>query len=328
MEMLGFLSDTYYIEPPVRNMVVTTGIKPATITFGQPMKLVWADIFEKARNQDKLRDLLDVIMSGADAAVAARLREWLEADPPITAQLPAGDGLAWKGHEGEDGFERQIYSEPTLLDVAFLRRGAELAPAVCRLQVKMPSGRKFLGTAFRVSEHLLLTNHHVLFDLRAGSAPASAVEVWFGYERTFAGEELAYHEAHGDPASIQGDPTHDWAVIEVGSDMAADVPIIGLTGAGPVSPEDRVYIIQHPRGAPKKIGMVHNVVRHVDDDVVQYLTDTEGGSSGAPVFDERWELVALHHRWIEHRSAGRTEYRNQGRRIERVVDALERASLI
>jgi hypothetical protein len=28
---------------------------------------------------------------------------------------------------------------------------------------------------------------------------------------------------------------------------------------------------------------------------VRYRTNTEGGSSGSPVFDQNWQLVALHH---------------------------------
>jgi hypothetical protein len=31
-------------------------------------------------------------------------------------------------------------------------------------------------------------------------------------------------------------------------------------------------------------------------DLVQYATDTEAGSSGSPVFDQQWQIVALHHR--------------------------------
>jgi V8-like Glu-specific endopeptidase len=73
--------------------------------------------------------------------------------------------------------------------------------------------------------------------------------------------------------------------------------------------------------------MHHNVVRFVDDAVLQYWTDTEAGSSGAPVFDEEWNVVALHHRWVERDVDGTMEFRNQGQRIERVVEELVAAGL-
>ena len=78
----------------------------------------------------------------------------------------------------------------------------------------------------------------------------------------------------------------------------------------------------------KKIGMHHNVVRFADEDIVQYWTDTEPGSSGSPVFNERWELVALHHLSLEARTPEGREYRNQGRRIDRVAEGLKSAGLL
>jgi V8-like Glu-specific endopeptidase len=60
----------------------------------------------------------------------------------------------------------------------------------------------------------------------------------------------------------------------------------------------------------------------VTEDVVQYRTDTEGGSSGSPVFDEQWRVIALHHKWGSRPLNGKVEYYNQGRRIERVVAGL------
>ena len=323
-DLWDLLAANYLSKPPVQDMLVAVGVNRAEIDWDQAMKWVWADILTLTHRQAKLRFLLQQIADGGDAAVASRIAE-LTAASPVTATPQAAVPTTWKGFGG--GIEKIIQAEPTFLDIAFLRRGVELGAGVCRLLVTL-SGEKYYGTAFRIAPDLLLTNHHVLFDHDHGDARATAVEAWFGYERSFAGLDMPHTVVLGDPASIIGQKDHDWAVVRTADPMPAQAPVIDLTGSGPVAVDDRVYIIQHPGGAPKKIGMIHNVVRHVDDDVVQYLTDTEGGSSGSPVFNEQWQIVALHHRWTEAKEGGVTEIRNQGRRIERVVEGLQAAQVI
>jgi V8-like Glu-specific endopeptidase len=326
-ELRDFLASSYFREARVIQFVQQADVKPYTIAWGNPMQQVWHDVLQEARNQDRLRELLQQVMNTADAAVAVRLRELLAAAPVVEAPAVPQSPGAWKGFDDREALERQIFEDSTLLDLAFLRRGLELAPTVARLLVTLPSGR-YHGTAFRIGDDVLLTNHHVLFDDDARGAPASNVEAWFGYERDFAGRELAHEVVMCKPETIVGAKDHDWAVVRVATPMPAATPIIELSGAEPVKPDDRVYIIQHPNGGVKKIAMHHNIVRHVDEDVVQYWTDTEGGSSGSPVFDERWQLVALHHRWVKEQRDGTTEYRNQGRRISRVVEGLTAAGVL
>ncbi|WP_086849053.1 hypothetical protein [Amycolatopsis kentuckyensis] len=82
--------------------------------------------------------------------------------------------------------------------------------------------------------------------------------------------------------------------------------MLSLREGTPPEVDDRVAIIQHPGG--------------LDDRVVQYWTDTEAGS---PVFDDRWKVVALHHRWVDSPERDGMAYRNQGRAIARVADRLD-----
>jgi V8-like Glu-specific endopeptidase len=326
-ELRDLLADTYFREQSVMQFAADAGVKMSTINWSQPTYLIWHELLEKSRNQGKLRTLMGVISNSADGAVALRLREITVGDPVVAAPLADGHVDEWRGFADRAALERQIESMPALLDIAFLRRGVELAPAVARLLVTFPSGKKYFGTGFRITDDLLLTNHHVLYDVNHGDAPATKIEVWFGYEKDFAGEYLAHDVVMGETGSICGSADHDWAVFRVASAIP-DTPVISLSGAAPVDVDDRVYIIQHPNGGAKQIAMIHNVVRHVDVNVVQYWADTQGGSSGSPVFNERWELVALHHRWVTAKASGRTEYRNQGQRIERVATALRKAGVI
>lgn len=326
-ELRDFLADTYFREERVVGWAQQAGVRVADLRLGRPMSLVWHNLIEVARNQGRLRPLLGVIESGADADVAARLREFVQSEPVIEAPAAPGRAGVWKEFSEPSELERQIFRSASLLDVAFLRRGVELAPAVARLLVTLPSGQ-FYGTAFRIGDDLLLTNHHVLYDDKTAAAPATGVEAWFGYERDFSGRDLAHQVVRCRPDTIAGGKAHDWAVIRTASAMPAGTPLIGLSEAEPVAEGDRVYIIQHPNGGVKKVGVHHNVVRYADDDVVQYWTDTEAGSSGSPVFDSRWQLVALHHRWVQYGPIEAPEYRNQGIRIERVVNGLKSAGVL
>ena len=131
------------------------------------MQQVWHDVIQQARNQEKLRSLLEQIAGTGDAAVAIRLQELLAAAPVVAAPTGQPGPVAWKGFGDREELERRLFDESTLLDIAFLRRGVELSAAVARLLVTLPSGQ-YYGTAFRIGEDLLLTNHHVLFDEDSG----------------------------------------------------------------------------------------------------------------------------------------------------------------
>jgi V8-like Glu-specific endopeptidase len=175
-----------------------------------------------------------------------------------------------------------------------------------------------------VSDDLILTNHHVLYyDGEGAPTPASAVEAWFGWEVDLRGVPLSPTVIAGDPATIVGRPERDWAVIMTAAPIPSRFPVLRIGDApAEVAVDDRVYIIQHPGGRPKMIGMHHNLVRFVDGDVLQYWTDTEAGSSGSPVFDRSWTVVALHNRWGERQQEGRTEYYNQGQRIRPIIEEM------
>lgn len=323
-DVVGTLTEHYYSARLATPLLQQAGIPLGAVNLDQPMTYAWPEILTVARNQGRLRGLLAVIAGSPDVAVAGRISELLAESPVVAAPEPTGQ-IDWKiDPAAEDGLERQIESQPSLLDISFLERGLQLAPSVARLRVTLSDGA-YHGTCFRIGEDLLLTNHHVLFD-RAG--PAMKAVAWFGYERSFGGAERDHLAIDGLPGSIVGRADHDWAVIRTATAMPTEAEVIPLTGATPPKPLDRVYIIQHPSGGVKKIGMIHNVVVNVTDDLVQYRTDTEGGSSGSPVFDESWQVVGLHHRWGKRTVAGRTDYVNQGRRIERVVEGLTAEGLV
>ncbi|MDV3222685.1 trypsin-like peptidase domain-containing protein [Intrasporangium sp.] len=327
-QLRSTLLDTFDSPAAVRDLMRSSGMQTGYVDMSGPMHLVWTAVLDTARKQDRLRLLLGAAAKDPNAAAIRPVLDALLTQTPAASTDPSDsiDAIAWKvDADDRSGLERTIEAQSTLLDVSFLERGLELSPSVAKLLVTLNDGKRYYGTAFRIGDDLLLTNHHVLFD---EVGPATAVEAWFGFELAFGGAPREYTIVACRPDTIVGKADHDWAVVRTGTAIPESARIVPLTGAAEPEPLDRVYIIQHPQGREKKIGMIHNVVVAVTDDVIQYRTDTDAGSSGSPVFNEQWQVVGLHHRWGSTVNDGRTEYYNQGRRIERVVAALTAEGLV
>jgi endonuclease G, mitochondrial len=99
-----------------------------------------------------------------------------------------------------------------------------------------------------------------------------------------------------------------------------------------------VTIVQHPNGGPKQISIRSSrivvlpegaVAESVRQNFIHYLTDTEPGSSGSPVLNDQWQVVALHHKAVpapidpEKPKEPRRYIGNQGVRISSIFKALE-----
>ncbi len=63
----------------------------------------------------------------------------------------------------------------------------------------------------------------------------------------------------------------------------------------PADGQQRVYIIGHPAGGTLQISLQDNVFLAQKDPLLHYRTPTVGGSSGSPVFNDAWDLIAIHH---------------------------------
>ena len=88
---------------------------------------------------------------------------------------------------------------------------------------------------------------------------------------------------------------YDFAVLRLASVPKGVKPVpislrLPLTGQ-----EQRVYIMGHPLGGDLKISIDDNVLIDHDESKVHYRAPTEPGSSGSPVFNRTWKLIALHH---------------------------------
>jgi ABC transporter/Trypsin-like peptidase domain len=93
---------------------------------------------------------------------------------------------------------------------------------------------------------------------------------------------------------------------------------------------DPVSIIQHPLGGPKQVALSANEVINVYERRIQYITDTMPGSSGAPVFNTMWDVVAVHHAGgnLLKSAAGDRVFANEGVSIESILAVPEVRDLV
>lgn len=129
-----------------------------------------------------------------------------------------------------------------------------------------------------------------------------------------------------DPIILRDFPPRDWSKVPHSKkwwNISCSNPgdhwgYIPLENDPAYAVEQLVNIIQHPRARQKEVALQKNQVTHIYANHLRYKTDTQRGSSGSPVFNNQWQLIALHHAGGEKDSNG-TWVNNQGVRIDKVI---------
>jgi hypothetical protein len=310
------------------------GVDTGFIFAQQAPVYLWKDILDQAAVSGLIRDLVQTVYDTVGERNPNRL--FLDAllkdqQPPVEGVPRNDQGAPLFIHDNDDISEPEalLYHDDLTIQIgrvpsliATLQRLVELAPSVCKLSIGY-HGRSGQGTGFRIGPDLLLTNWHVLHHEDFGGR-ATAVSAQFGFEDDGADGLLTPTFIPCDVASIVADGDDDWGVIRTQQPLKDEWPIVDLTKAAAPAIGDAAFIIQHPGGDRKRVGFVRNQISSADDRVVHYLTDTQEGSSGAPVFNAEGRIIALH------RAGGRPQVvlgrtpakKNEGIRISRVVAGL------
>ena len=245
------------------------------------------------------------------------------AESPLES-LPTASGVMEDERATAELLEKVI-NTADFLGVRYLESGVEASRPIGRVHMRDARGVVHgYGTGFLVSPALLLTNHHVLPD--ADAARTSVVE--FDYQDGVDGLPLPTEILPFDPeAFFIADRDLDFALVAVDAppQVLARFGYNRLIAAqGTVIIGESVTIVQHPGGRRKQIVLRENRLIDIPELVLHYSADTEPGSSGSPVFNDQWEVVALHHasvRTPQHLPA--YTFLNEGIRISRILRCLE-----
>jgi S1-C subfamily serine protease len=309
------LARLYPGERESRRVVADAGLNPALIAFDPKAITNWFAILEEARNHPGKVDTI-VSVALADYPDEDALQRAAQGAPPPLVAAP--EPTDWRGPQGAQ-LEKVIGVESALVPISYLEVGLERAGAV--VKIRLPDGSS--GSGFLIADGIVVTNHHVLPD----AATAGAATVIFNYQLTARGTNAEVDERKLLPADhFRTSEDDDWSTVRAAGDPNQQWGALDLAPAS-VNVGDRVNIIQHPNGLPKQISFYSNVVVFVGSGRLQYLTDTEPGSSGSPVFDRQWNVVGLHHSggWLPElgaTDATRQFYRNEGILIDVVIAGL------
>jgi endonuclease G len=217
----------------------------------------------------------------------------------------------------------RLIGKRDIVSINFFLRGLRAAKAVCRIKtLGSAGGPPDYATGFLAAPSLLVTNHHVLPD------PETASRSLAEFENEL---DINFVERRGRIFPLQPieafytDATLDFTIVAISPTGHDGTPIADfgvlpmLPMSGKALPGEHVSIIQHPEGGTKQVVVRENRLIALDaarfpsigDAFVHYTADTERGSSGAPVFNDQWDLVAIHHMAIADRDTeGRTLNRN------------------
>ncbi len=211
-------------------------------------------------------------------------------------------------------FFESIIDGSDILPLRYFEIGQLAARSVGRIHLSTLDGHgDGFATGFLVAPNLLLTNKHV-FPTRDWAAAATlTMDAQDGID----GLPLV-------PRIFQFDPDRlyicnedlDFCFVAVAS-KAIDGTLLENFGylrlletTGKIVRDEYATIIQHPNGRQKHIASRNNKITvyvydsavnegvTIDNNYLYYSTDTLRGSSGSPVLNDQWYVVALHRRGV------------------------------
>lgn len=215
---------------------------------------------------------------------------------------------------------RDIESNPAAYEKNFLGENTFSVEAVRKLLacchsigcVHDADGRR-MGTGFLLEggdlnqryagKAVFITNAHVV----GGDQAIPAAKATVTFELAEGNDAVPKHHRIESvlflsPMGHFGVPRSDDEELDTAAALLQDVPhsapcLKAAQRLPMVTAKTRAFVAGHPLGAGLQVSLHDSQLLDFDDyeRLVHYRTPTDPGSSGSPVFNENWEVIALHH---------------------------------
>ena len=238
-----------------------------------------------------------ILLFGLSLCLTCLTNGFAEEVPEPILEFPVPEGDAYiQGTEDIKRAPNFIFGKPDFEKMRDLPKnsqdyqlGRKVAYLFTAFEPRAPFG--FVCTGFLVGPDLLMTNHHCVHDDFGRPAPLELIAVYMDY----------YQEREDDPtrggvtarvvAIIKADARLDYALLRLDKPIGNTYGWLELDTTTPATPGRSVKIIHHSSGRSKEISRRNSEIVEVPANIaarnpflIAYLADTEGGSSGSPVF--------------------------------------------
>ncbi len=149
-----------------------------------------------------------------------------------------------------------------------------------------------IGTGVLVDQQLLLTCKHIVERIVNRNQQQAWIRLGYktGKYGIEAGQELELDIKEIIRQGISADAGQDYALIKI--KKKTEQPHAHLFNGFPHLTQN-IRLIHHPRGKPIEISDLGEVVL-VGDETIQHTIPADFGSSGGPIFDQNWRMLAIH----------------------------------
>ncbi len=228
----------------------------------------------------------------------------------------------------------RVFGTDRFVSLDWYRRGLSRCAGVARIGREATRG---VGTGFLLmgaalhptlgEELYLLTNSHVVSpspELPDTVRPADAIIIFEGLPGAEGKSWTVKKLIFNSPISEL-----DATLLQLDRSVPGVEPYPIASALPDRTGPHRLYVVGHPLGGGLSFSLQDNLLLDWDQQRVHYRTPTEPGSSGSPVFDDQWRLIAIYH-------AGRADMRklngkpgtyeaNEGINILTIVEKIGRS---